>query len=86
MQTYWFVTLISAVCLEGLGRRYLPFIPSAAFYLLKDVVLIFGYVRFRPPLPVRRTDEASLSADLKSFWPSASFGPLLRSSIRIRSL
>jgi hypothetical protein len=55
MQTYWFVTLICAVCLEGLGRRYLTFIPSAAFYLLKDAILIFGYVRFRPPAPVRRT-------------------------------
>ncbi len=49
MQTYWFVALISAVCLEGLGRRYLPFIPSAFFYFLKDVILLFGYVRFRPP-------------------------------------
>jgi hypothetical protein len=47
-QTYWFIALLCAVCLEGLGRRYLPFIPSAAFYFLKDLVLIVGWVRFRP--------------------------------------
>jgi hypothetical protein len=55
MRTAWFVSLICAVCLEGLGRRYLAFIPSAAFYFLKDVVLLVGYIRFRPPLPIRRT-------------------------------
>jgi hypothetical protein len=57
MRTAWFISLICAVCLEGLGRRYLPFIPSAAFYFLKDVILIFGYIRFRPPAPVRRTSK-----------------------------
>src|SRR5436190_12733415 len=55
MQTFWFVSLICAVCLEGLGRRYLPSIPSVAFYFLKDVILLFGWLRFRPPVFVRRT-------------------------------
>jgi hypothetical protein len=55
MQTFWFVTLICAVCLEGLGRRYLPAVPSVAFYFLKDVILLFGWVRFRPTVVVTRT-------------------------------
>jgi hypothetical protein len=38
--------ILTSVCLEGLGRKSLPEIPSAAFYLLKDVVLLFGLVRF----------------------------------------
>lgn len=54
MQFYWFVALISAICLEGLGRKYLPSIPSAVFYFLKDVVLVVGYFVLRPPLEVRR--------------------------------
>jgi hypothetical protein len=54
MQTLWFIALISATCLEGLGRRYLPWLPPAAFYFLKDVVLILGYLQFRPPTNVRR--------------------------------
>ena len=55
METFWFVTLICAVCLEGLGRRYLPAVPSAAFYFLKDVILLFGWIRFRPTVLVSRT-------------------------------
>jgi hypothetical protein len=54
MKTVWFAALAAAICLEGLGRRYLPFIPSTAFYFLKDVVLLFGYVQFRPKPPVVR--------------------------------
>jgi hypothetical protein len=54
MQVAWFVALISAICLEGLGRRYLPAVPAAAFYFLKDVVLLVGYVMFRPPPSVNR--------------------------------
>jgi hypothetical protein len=48
MRTLWFISLICAVCLEGLGRRYLPAVPSAVFYFLKDVVLLVGWFRFRP--------------------------------------
>jgi len=55
MKTAWFALLISAICFEGLGRRYLPQVPSAAFYFLKDVVLLYGFVRYRPPAPVWRT-------------------------------
>jgi hypothetical protein len=49
----WFVALFSAICLEGLGRKYLPAIPAVAFYFLKDIILLFGFLRFRPPAPVR---------------------------------
>lgn len=53
MEIAWFVALISAICLEGLGRKYLPVVPDAAFYFLKDVVLLFGYLRFRPTAAIR---------------------------------
>ena len=65
--TAWFVALISAICLEGLGRKYLPGVPAAAFYFFKDVILLFGYVRFRPPLPVRRTVKY-LYRGFEVFW------------------
>jgi hypothetical protein len=55
MATVWFIVLVSAICLEGLGRKYLPGVPAAAFYFFKDVVLLFGYFRFRPTAVVRRT-------------------------------
>ena len=55
MKTAWFALLISTICFEGLGRRYLPQVPSAAFYFLKDVILLYGFVRYRPALPVWRT-------------------------------
>ena len=29
MKTAWFFALIAAICFEGLGRRYLPQVPSA---------------------------------------------------------
>lgn len=54
MEVAWFVALVSAICLEGLGRRYLPFIPSGAFYFLKDAVLLLGYFLFRPSGEVGR--------------------------------
>ena len=53
MKVAWFVALFSAICLEGLGRKYLPAIPAVAFYFLKDIILLFGFLRFRPPAPVR---------------------------------
>jgi hypothetical protein len=55
METAWFIALISAICLEGLGRKYIPGVPDAVFYFLKDVILLFGYLRFRPSAPIRRT-------------------------------
>jgi hypothetical protein len=57
MRTYWFISLICAVCLEGLGRRYLSFIPSGAFYFLKDVILVLGWIQFRPSPQIRRTAQ-----------------------------
>lgn len=55
MKVAWFVALLSAICLEGLGRRYLPAVPNVVFYFLKDVILVVGYFRLRPPLAVRQT-------------------------------
>jgi hypothetical protein len=54
MKTAWFALLISTICFEGLGRRYFPGVPAAAFYFLKDLVLVYGFVRYRPALPVWR--------------------------------
>jgi hypothetical protein len=42
----WFGILIGSICLEGLGRRYLPVVPPGVFYFTKDVVLLFGLVAF----------------------------------------
>ena len=53
MRLLWFITLLSAICLEGLGRKYMPSIPSVFFYFFKDVVLVSGYFILRPPLEVR---------------------------------
>ncbi len=54
VRTLWFVLLLSAICLEGLGRRYLPAIPATAFYFAKDAVLLLGFYFFRPPAAVSR--------------------------------
>jgi hypothetical protein len=54
MKKYWFLALMSAICLEGLGRRYIPIIPSMGFILLKDVLLVMGFFLFRPPPSVTR--------------------------------
>jgi hypothetical protein len=54
VKTVWFATLMALICLEGLGRKYLPSIPGVAFYFAKDVALLFGYVQLRPPAYVGR--------------------------------
>jgi hypothetical protein len=54
MRGSWFFLLIASICLEGLGRRYIPAIPSIAFYLFKDAVLLLGYALFRPTPTVNR--------------------------------
>jgi hypothetical protein len=55
MQGRWFFLLMASICLEGLGRRYVPSVPSLAFYLLKDVVLLVGFLVYRPPRAVVTT-------------------------------
>jgi hypothetical protein len=67
MKTAWFLALVSAICFEGLGRKYLPQIPAVVFYFIKDVVLLFGYVRFRPPAYVGRV-AALLYGGFKIVW------------------
>jgi hypothetical protein len=47
LRSVWFSALLASICLEGLGRRYLPGIPSVVFYFSKDVVLLVGLIRFR---------------------------------------
>jgi hypothetical protein len=54
MQKFWYTALVCAICLEGLGRKYLPQIPSLVFYFLKDAVLLVGFVWFRPGPDVQR--------------------------------
>src|SRR3954452_4023797 len=67
MKVAWFIALFSSICLEGLGRKYLPTIPAVTFYFLKDAVLVIGYFRFRPPLPVRSL-QRYLYRGFESVW------------------
>jgi hypothetical protein len=46
---------MAAICFEGLGRKYLPQVPSIAFYVAKDIVLLAGFAHFRQAAIVRRT-------------------------------
>ena len=62
-----FVLLVSAICLEGLGRRYLPWIPSVVFYFVKDPILLLGYLQFRPTPQVRKINGA-LYRGFGVFW------------------
>jgi hypothetical protein len=71
MQAYWFTTLLCAICLEGLGRKYLPAIPSAVFYFFKDIVLLSGFLILRPPYEVRRSMR----------WAIRGFGPILVAAV-----
>jgi hypothetical protein len=57
MRTVWFAALVASICFEGLGRKFLPEIPSAVFYFTKDVILILGLLRFRPGADIRRTSR-----------------------------
>jgi hypothetical protein len=38
--------LFVAVCFEGLGRKFLPQVPSVVFYFLKDAALVLGLLLF----------------------------------------
>jgi hypothetical protein len=70
MQLAWFVLLLSSICFEGLGRKYLPAVPSAFLYFLKDAVLVAGYFMFQPPLAVRNTVKA-LFRGFSPWWLAA---------------
>jgi len=50
----WVLMLLMSVCFEGLGRKFLPFVPAVAFYFLKDVVLVVGLIRFGIPKEVKK--------------------------------
>ena len=39
----WFGALLAAICLEGLGRKFVPVLPGPAWYFLKDAVLLAGF-------------------------------------------
>jgi hypothetical protein len=54
MKTLWYILLVSTICLEGLGRKYLPQVPSVAFYFAKDAILLFGYFRFPPSKHIQK--------------------------------
>jgi hypothetical protein len=54
MKSAWFFTLLCFICLEGMGRKYIPAVPGVVFYFAKDVVLLYGYVQLRPPAYVSR--------------------------------
>ncbi|HVZ71745.1 MAG TPA: O-antigen ligase family protein [Polyangia bacterium] len=56
MKSLWFAVLMALLCLEGLGRKYIPAVPGVIFYFAKDVVLVFGFMRFRH------------SADIDATW------------------
>ncbi len=42
----WFAVLLGAICLEGLGRKFVPVLPSVFWYFAKDVVLLTGLALF----------------------------------------
>jgi len=67
MKTVWYVLLVATVCFEGLGRKYLPAVPSAAFYFVKDVVLLYGFYRYRPAEHIKRV-SAYLYRGFKVAW------------------
>jgi hypothetical protein len=72
MRKHWFLLLISSICLEGLGRKYLNAIPTTVFYLFKDVLLVWGYFTFKPPASI--TNMASRL--YRGFAPALAFAIL----------
>src|SRR4051794_4618707 len=72
MEIAWFFLFISSICLEGLGRKYAPSVPSGVFYFFKDAVLILGYLILRPSAAVRRSAKWLFRGF--SPWWMAAFG------------
>jgi hypothetical protein len=70
MKGLWFFALMCTICLEGLGRKYVPAIPGFFFYFVKDAVLLVGWFRFRPPEYVNRVWR-SLYGGFRSAWVGA---------------
>jgi len=58
---------MASICLEGLGRRYLPQVPSIIFYLLKDAVLIVGFLNFKASASTKRITD-HLFRGFSVFW------------------
>ena len=67
MKTAWYFALVAVICFEGLGRKFLPQIPPVVFYFFKDVVLLFGYLRFRRPAYITVVNSW-LYRGFKVFW------------------
>jgi hypothetical protein len=55
VKSVWFAVFMATICFEGLGRKYLPQVPSAAFYFVKDLALLYGYLQYRPSRDIRLT-------------------------------
>src|SRR5450432_1875347 len=67
MHTAWFTAFVSTICLEGLGRKYLPWIPAGVFYFAKALVLLLGFFLFRPSVAISRAG-LSLYRGFKIVW------------------
>ena len=84
MQVAWFTLLFFSICLEGLGRRYLPGVPGFAFYFLKDVVLVAGFFVFPPPRVVKTTLK-SLYGGFRDLLAAGVWGGLHCRAVQPRS-
>jgi hypothetical protein len=67
MKTAWYFALVAAICFEGMGRKFMPQVPSFVFYFLKDVILLIGYLGFRRPKLVGQT-TTWLYRGFKTAW------------------
>ncbi len=56
----WAALILAAICFEGLGRKYVSFVPQPVFYLLKDMVLLGGLVAFGIDVRVRAVSRELL--------------------------
>jgi len=45
----WLVLLFISICFEGLGRKFMPQVPSTVFYFTKDAILLAGILVFGIP-------------------------------------
>src|SRR4051794_7441685 len=47
------VGLLSCICFEGMGRKFLTQVPSLVFYFAKDLVLVTGLMMYGISKPIR---------------------------------